>query len=256
MFNLKQFILSMALMLVVLSCDASETKLRVMAASSLTEAFNQIVQIFEAHNPDVNVHVEFAGSQRLRYQLEFGARADIFASADHRQMEPLITAELLEGSTSNFASNVLVIIARAGGPVDAIDDLSLPGVKLILAQSEVPAGEYSRQVLDNLSLGNRSFKDNVLANLVSEEPNVRNVVQKVALGEVDAGIVYRSDAITAHEKGKIDVIGIPKRSNVRAKYPIAILKSSGEKVIAKRFLDFVMSEPGQNVMADHGFRSP
>ena len=243
-------------MLVVISCDANEAKLRVMAASSLTEAFSQIVEIFEEHNPDVNVHVEFAGSQRLRYQLEFGAKADIFASADHRQMEPLITADLLDGSTSDFASNVLVLIARAGGPVDAIADLALPGVKLVLAQSEVPAGDYSRQVLNNLSLNNRSFKNNVLANLVSEEPNVRNVAQKVALGEVDAGFVYRTDVTTAHGNGNIHVIEFPKGSNVEAKYPIAVLKNSGEKALAKEFLYFVMSEAGQSVMANHGFSSP
>ena len=75
-------------MLVVISCDSDETKLRVMAASSLTEAFSQISKLFEAHNPDVKVQIEFAGSQRLRYQLEFGAKADNIASADHRQMKP------------------------------------------------------------------------------------------------------------------------------------------------------------------------
>ena len=256
MINPKQFTLAMAFMLVVISCDANETKLRVMAASSLTEAFRQIVEIFEAHNPDVKVQVEFAGSQRLRYQLEFGAKADIFASADHRQIEPLKTANLLYGSTSDFASNVLVLITRAGGPVNAIDDLASPGVKLILAQDEVPAGEYSRQVLDKLSLKNSSFKDNVLANLVSEEPNVRNVTQKVALGEVDAGIVYKTDVGTVHGTGNIHVIEFPKGSNVGAKYPIAVLKNSDEKVLAKEFLNFVISEQGQSVLADHGFSSP
>ena len=256
MFNPKQFILVLTFMLGVISCDANETKLRVMAASSLTESFSQIVEIFEAHNPNVNVQVQFAGSQRLRYQLEFGAKADIFASADHRQMEPLIMADLLDGSTSDFASNVLVLIARSGGPVNTIDDLSLPGVKLVLAQSEVPAGKYSRQVLNNLSLKSRAFKEDVLANLVSEEPNVRNVTQKVALGEVDAGIVYRTDVITAHGKGNIEVIEFPKGTNVGAKYPIAVIKSSVEKALANQFLDFVMSGPGQSIMADHGFSSP
>ena len=171
-------------------------------------------------------------------------------------MEPLIKADLLDGSTSDFASNVLVLIARSGGPVNAIDDLSLPGVKLVLAQSEVPAGKYSRQVLNNLSLKSRAFKEDVLANLVSEEPNVRNVTQKVALGEVDAGIVYRTDGITARGNGNIEVIEFPKGTNIGAKYPIAVIKSSVEKALAKQFLDFVMSGPGQSIMADHGFSSP
>ena len=256
MFNPKEFTLAMAFMLGLISCDANDTKLRILAASSLTEPFNQIVETFEAHNPDVNIHVEFAGSQRLRYQLEFGAKADIFASADHRQMAPLITADMLDGPTSDFASNILVLIARAGGPVNAIDDLALPGVKLVLAQEEVPAGEYSRQVLNNLSLNNRSSKDYVLANIVSEEPSVRNVAQKVALGEVDAGIVYRTDVAAAHKTGNINVIEFPMGSNVRATYPIAVLKNSSEKNIAKEFLNFVISESGQSVLDDHGFSSP
>ena len=242
MFNPKEFTLAMAFMLGLISCDANDTKLRILAASSLTESFNQIAETFEAHNPDVNLHVEFAGSQRLRYQLEFGAKADIFAAADHHQMAPLLEPNVLDGPTSDFTTNVLVLISRTGGPVEAIDDPASPEVKLILAQKGVPAGEYSRQVLNNLSLNNRSFKDNVLANIVSEEPSVRNVAQKVALGEVDAGIVYRTDVAAAHKTGNINVIEFPMGSNVRATYPIAVRTNSSETHIAKEFLNFVISE--------------
>ena len=115
---------------------------------------------------------------------------------------------------------------------------------------------HRSKILNNLSLKNQPFRDNVLAILVSEEPNVRNVVQKVALGEADAGIVYRTDATTANAKGNIYVIEFPNGSDVGVKYPIAVLKDSGEKVLARKFLDFVISEPGQSIMADHGFSTP
>ena len=256
MWDLKKLTLIISLMVFVISCDDSETKLRVMAASSLTEAFNEMKEVFEAQNPDVKVQVQFAGSQRLRYQLEFGANADIFASANHLQMKPLLTANLLNGSVSEFATNTLVLITSDGSPVGEIADLAMPGVKLVLAQSNVPAGEYSRQVLKNLSHTNRSFKDEVLSNLVSEEPSVRNVAQKVTLGEVDAGIVYKTEVASAHREGNINVIELPEESNVGARYPMAVLKNSSEKRLAKEFLDFVMSESGQRVLARHGFSSP
>ena len=254
--NPKIFTLVVTVMLVIISCDDSETKLRVMAASSLTEAFNDMAEIFERQNPNINVQVQFAGSQRLRYQLEFGAKADIFASADHKQMAPLLIADLVTGSTSEFAANSLVLIASDGSPVGHITDLAAPGVTVVLAQSNVPAGEYSRQVLQNLSQKDRSFKGKVLSNLVSEESNVRNVAQKVALGEVDSGIVYKTDVTGARLEGNITVIEFPEESNIIARYPIAVLKNSSQKDLAKEFLDFVMSEIGQSILAKRGFSSP
>ena len=243
-------------MLVIISCADNQTTLKVMAASSLAEAFNDMAEVFETQNPDINVQIESAGSQRLRYQLEFGAKADIFASADHHQMEQLLIADLLNGSTFEFAANALVLITSDGSSVGSITELAAPGVTVVLAQSNVPAGEYSRQVLQNLSREHLSFKDEVLSNLVSEESNVRNVAQKVALGEVDAGIVYRTDVAAARMEGNITVIKFPEESNVSARYPIAVLKNSSQKDLAKEFLDFVMSEPGQRILTSRGFRSP
>ena len=256
MCNLTKFGLIISLMFVVVSCDDSETKLRVMAASSLTEAFNDMAEAFEEENLGVDVQLDFAGSQRLRYQLEFGAKADIFASADDLQMDPLLAAEMIDGSTSYFAANTLVLIAANGGLVGTIADLALPGVKLVLAQNSVPAGAYSRQVLINISQGSKSFKDRVLSNIVSEEPNVRSVAQKVALGEVDAGIVYRTDVRAARREGDIKVIEFPEESNVGARYPIAVLNNAPERELAEKFRNFVMSEAGQHVLASHGFSSP
>ena len=126
-------------MLVIISCADNQTTLKVMAASSLKEAFNDLAEIFEQQNPRVNVQAEFAGSQRLRYQLEFGAKADIFASADHHQMEQLLIADLLNGSTFEFAANTLVLITSDSSPVGSITELAAPGVTVVLAQSNVPA---------------------------------------------------------------------------------------------------------------------
>ena len=256
MCNSSRFVLIISLMFAVVSCDGSGPELRVMAASSLAEAFNDMAEAFEEDNLGVDVQLDFAGSQRLRYQLEFGAKADIFASADDLQMDPLLAADMIDGSTSYFASNALVLIAANGGPVGTIPDLALPGVKLVLAQNSVPAGAYSRQVLINISQGSESFKDRVLSNIVSEEPNVRSVAQKVALGEVDAGIVYRTDVRAARREGDIKVIEFPKETNVGARYPMAILKNAQERELAEMFLVFVMSEAGQHVLASHGFSSP
>jgi len=237
------------------------TALRVMAASSLTEAFEDLALAFEAENPGVTVRLDFGGSQRLRSQLEFGATADVFASADHVQMDQAVAADLVQGVPVDFASNGLVLIAIPGGRVSRLSDLAQPEVRLALAHIGVPAGSYSRQVLlnlaqdDALGLG-KEFDDDVLANLVSEEPNVRLVAQKVALGELDAGIVYKTDAANAQRTGDIIVIAIPATANVLARYPIAVLRGAPEPGLAQAFVRFVLSENGQRHLKEHGFGSP
>jgi molybdate transport system substrate-binding protein len=232
--------------------------LRVFAASSLTEAFTSIAQEFEAENPGVGIDLDFGGSQRLRSQLEFGAQADVFASADNMQMDILLVEELLYGMPVDFGTNELVVITIANGPVNELGDLAKPGVKVVLAQPSVPVGAYSRQVLANLSAGGFGvqFKSQVLGNLVSEEANVRFVSQKVALGEVDAGIVYQTDVATTRKIGAINTIPIPKAFNIKARYPIAVLNTTRNTELTQSFVRFVLSETGQNLLADQGFSSP
>ena len=201
-------LLLMALFLTVTCGGDSGATLRVLAASSLTEAFKDVARAFEADNPSVTVSLDFGGSQRLRSQLEFGAKADVFASADRVQMDQAVAAGLTRGAPVDFASNTLVIIAIPEGQVSRLSDLARPGVRLALAHAGVPVGLYSRQVLRNLAqdgaLGLGSgFDDDVLVNLVSEEPNVRLVAQKLALGELDAGIVYQTDVPVAQTARKI-----------------------------------------------------
>ena len=250
------------LLLLAVSCaGGGDTTLRVMAASSLTEAFEDMATAFGSQNPHVSVKLDFGGSQRLRSQLEFGAKADVFASADQLQMELLFAADLLYGEHSDIAVNTLALIAVKDGPVRTIADIALPGVRLILAQGAVPAGSYSRQLLANLSEDDESelsgsFAEDVLSNLVSEEPNVRNVAQKVALGEVDAGIVYQTDVLVAQAEGDVRSVPIPAELNVGARYPIAVMEDSSEKELAQAFVAFVLSKTGQDILGDHGFSSP
>ena len=254
-------LLLVALLLAAACGGDGGATLRVMAASSLTEAFKDVALAFEAENPGVMVSLDFGGSQRLRSQLEFGARADVFASADRVQMDQAVAAGLIQGAPVDFASNTLVVIATQEGRLGRLADLAQPGVRLALAHAGVPVGSYSRQLLQNLAqdsalgLGTR-FDDDVLANLVSEEQNVRLVAQKVALGELDAGIVYQTDVPVARTAGEIRIIPIPSTANVSVRYPIAVLRDAPDAGLAQAFVRFVLSEAGQRHLKNRGFGSP
>lgn len=231
--------------------------LNIFAAASLTDAFTEIGRNFEAANPGVTVTFNFAGSQALRTQIEEGAPADIFASANEAEMDTLVTGSLVMQDTPRvFLRNKLVVILPADNPAGlaTLEDLAKPGIKLVLAAEEVPVGKYSRQALDamNDQFG-ADFKDKVLANVVSNEDNVKQVVAKVQLGEADAGIVYTSDAVAAPE---LKTIEIPAELNVIASYPIAPLAKSENIDVAKAFCDYVLSAEGQSVLVKWGFAPP
>lgn len=236
------------------SAETEPRILIVFAAASLTDAFTEIGENFQTANPNVTVTFNFAGSQALRTQLEEGAPADIFASANKTQMDAVIAASLItEGTQQNFLTNKLVVILPADNPagLSKLEDLANPGIKLVLAAEEVPVGNFARQALDlmNASFGT-DFKDKVLANVVSNEDNVKQVVTKVQLGEVDAGIVYTSDAVAAPE---LQTIEIPSELNVVAKYPIAPLLNSEHADVAQAFIDYVLSDEGQAILEKWGF---
>ena len=251
------------LLFMIVACGGNGTSLRVFAASSLTGAFNDIALAFEAENPGIRVKLDFGGSQRMRSQLEFGAKADVFASADTIQMDALVEQGLVARSPVDFALNSLVVLSMGKGLVNEIADLARPGVKVVLANDVVPVGSYSIQVLKNLSrdpiygLG-IEFKDNVLANRVSGEPNVGNLFQKVVLGEVDAGIVYETDTARSLDARPKDIffISIPDAANVSARYPIAVLEDAPEPELAQLFVQFVLSNAGQTLLHGYGFSSP
>jgi molybdate transport system substrate-binding protein len=242
----------------ITSTETAETvTLNVFAASSLTDAFIEIGKNFEAANSGVTVTFNFAGSQSLRTQIEEGAPADVFASASAREMDAAVTEKfVMEGTPQIFLNNKLVVILPADNPagLETLEDLANPGVKIVLAAEEVPVGNYARQALDlmNGSFGT-DFKDKVLANVVSNEDNVKQVVSKIQLGEADAGIAYVSDIAALTD---LKTIEIPTALNVIAKYPIAPLAASENAKLAQVFMDYVLSMEGQAVLQKWGFAPP
>ena len=231
--------------------------LNVFAAASLTDAFTEIGRNFEVAHPGVTVTFNFAGSQALRTQIEEGAPVDVFASANKTEMEKLLADSFVaQDSAQTFLNNKLVMILPSNNPasLEKLEDLAQPGIKLVFAAEAVPVGKYTRQSLElmNGQFGT-DFKDKVLANVVSNEDNVRQVVAKVQLGEADAGIVYTSDAVAAPD---LMTVEIPPELNVVAEYPIARLTQSTNPELADTFIAFVLSDEGQAILQKWGFVSP
>lgn len=235
--------------------QAQET-LTVFAAASLTDAFSEIGQRFEAAHPGVRVEFNFAGSQALATQIEQGARADVFASADQRWMQHAGQHGLLAAEPRTFARNRLVVVVPRSNPgsVTRVQDLARPGLKLVLAGTQVPAGAYSREAIRRLAAQAgfpAQYEQQVLANLVSEEENVKAVLAKVQLGEADAGIVYRTD-VTPSAAFQVTMLDIPDTANPIAEYPIAPV-AGGSPEQANAFITFVLSPAGQEILAAKGF---
>ncbi|MBI5034233.1 MAG: molybdate ABC transporter substrate-binding protein [Chloroflexi bacterium] len=230
--------------------------LTVFAAASLTTPFTEIGKAFEKTNPGTKVMFNFAGSQSLRTQIEQGAKADVFASADNNNLNPLKTQGLVVGDAPIFTRNRLVVIMPKNNPagIKSLQGLAQAGLKLDIADTSVPVGNYTLQVLDKLSADasyGADFKTRVLARVVSKENDVKQVVSKVALGEADAGVVYTTDAQATIDK--LATIDIPTQYNVIALYPIAVLKSSTNVSLAQTFVDYVLSADGQSILAKAGF---
>jgi len=239
----------------VASPSAPETRtLNVFAAASLTDAFTEIGKSFEAANPGVDVTFNFAGSQALRTQIEEGAPADIFASANKTEIDRLLAeAFVAQGTPQVFVSNKLVVILPPNNhpAITKLEELANPGIKLVLAAEEVPVGKYARQALEQMnSQYGTDFGKKVLANVVSNEDNVKQVVAKVQLGEADAGIVYTSDAVAAPE---LKALEIPAESNVIAQYPIAVLTKSANAELAEAFITYVLSPESDAILQEWGF---
>jgi molybdate transport system substrate-binding protein len=238
------------------SANLLSGELIVFAASSLTDAFNEMAAAFQTQYPDINVVFNFAGTPTLRTQLEQGAEADVFASANEPQMELALQSEVVEGTPTAFATNRLVVVTPAGREsVQILSDLEKPGVKIVLALPDVPVGEYSRQSLQQMDASGEfpaGFASPVLSNVVSEETNVRQVLAKVALGEADAGIAYRTD-VTPDVMDKVRTIDIPDEFNVLAVYLIAQVKDAPNAAGATAFIEFVLSAESQDILAQHGF---
>jgi molybdate transport system substrate-binding protein len=268
---LSVFLLSVVLCTLLLACGGTATPagstptptstvapitLNVFAAASLTESFKQIASTYHQMHPTITIKPNYNGSQILEQQIANAAPCDVFASADLTNRQKASDAGLVNASQV-FVKNRLVVIIPVGNPghITSLKDLARRGVKIDLEASTVPAGKYSRQALDNLSKSadyGSGYKSAVLANVVSQEDNVKAVVQKVQLGEADAGFVYRTD-VTAAVASKLTVIDIPDPYNVIAQYPIAVVKSSLHASDAQAFVDFVLSKAGQDIMKKYNF---
>ena len=235
------------------STDAGKAReLTVFAAASLRDVFGKLGQAFEQTHPGVRVRFNFAGSQELRLQMEQGAPADVFASADLKQFEVARGGGLV-GAPKIFATNEPVIVVPRSNParVTSLADLARAS-RVVIGTPEVPIGSYTVQILDNARVPyGADFRSRVEARVVSRELNVRQILSKVALGEADAGIVYRSDARAA--KDTVQVIEIPPALNVVAQYPIGGTLRAPSPDLAKEWVDLVTGPAGHASLSEFGF---
>jgi len=232
------------------------TTLNVFAAASLKESFNVIAAKYTRAHPNITIKLNFAGSQILEQQIASGAPADVFASADQTTMQKAVDAGLV-GNSQVFVKNRLTVIIPAANPgnINTLKDLSRKGVKIDIGAPAVPAGKYSLQVLAKMAQSSNygpAYENAVKANFVSQETDVKAVVNKVQLGEVDAGFVYVTD-VTAAVSNKIKMIDIPDNFNVIAQYPIAVTKSSAHSNDARAFVQYILSPEGQAVLQQYHF---
>ncbi len=235
------------------SLQPERETLMVLAASSLTEPFEQLAEEFERRYPHVRVRLNFAGTQQLRVLLEQGLPADVVATANALHMRALGHRGLVS-QPELFARNRLVLVVLRGNPagIGGLADLTRPH-RLVLAASSVPAGGYARQVLSNLeAYFGQDFSESVLKNLVSEESNVKSVLMKVVMGEADAGFVYATDVVAVSDDSLI-VVPIPTPANVTADYYIARVAAEANQALARDFIDFVLSPEGREVLSSYGF---
>jgi molybdate transport system substrate-binding protein len=230
----------------------SDSEVVVFQAASLKDVFARLAKQFEKDNAGAKVVTNAAGSQELRAQIEHGAAADVFASADRKHMDALV-AQRLVASPAIFACNEPVVVVRMGlePPIGTFADLPRAG-RIVVGAPEVPIGRYTSQLLRQaaMTLG-PDFPDRVQARIVSHELNVRQVLAKVTLGEADAGIVYRSDALTARDK--VRIVPIPAEANVLAQYPIAVLSAAPHPDLGRRWIDLVRSPVGAGALQEAGF---
>ncbi len=231
------------------STDAApeETTLTVFAAASLTDTFTEIASQFEAANPGVTVKLNFAGSSDLVAQIQQGAPADVFASADTTNMDKATGDGLVEGTPADFATNVLQIATPPGNPagIESLEDLTDSDVNVVVCAPEVPCGSAAVGVEEAAGIDIEP---------VSEEQSVTDVLNKVTSGEADAGLVYVTDVTGAGDA--VEGIEFPEASEVVNTYPIAALSGSADPDLAEAFAAFVTGTDGQKVLADAGFGAP
>jgi molybdate transport system substrate-binding protein len=229
------------------ACGSSgSVTISVFAAASLTASFNALGRSFQTANPGVTLKFNFAGTPTLVTQIEQGAPADVFASADTPNMDRLTADGYTTGTARVFAHNQLEIVVAPGNPkgITGLADLARSGVIYITEAPTVPAGKYALQALATAG---------VKVTPKSQETSVTAVISKIELGEADAGIVYTTDVTAAG--GKVQGVPIPDADNVIATYPLVAVKGTANPAVANAFIAYVLSAKGQSTLATFGFQA-
>jgi molybdate transport system substrate-binding protein len=219
----------------------------VFAGSSLTDAFKKAGDQLKLKSPAAQYVFNFGSSSTLATQIVNGAPADVFASADDTNMQKIVAAKLNDSAPAIFLTNRLQIAVAAGNPqqIAGLADLAKPGLIVVLAAPTVPAGKYALEALQ---------KAGVTVRAASQEVDVRAVLNKVTLGEADAGIVYVTDVKSAGVR--VTGVDIPEQHQVIARYPIAVVKGSKNPRLAMAYIDYLLSDEGQQLLAEFGFSRP
>jgi len=219
----------------------------VFAASSLTDAFGRVGDELTSRYPGTRVTFNFGSSSTLATQIVNGAPADVFASADDVNLRKVAHAGLVEGSASVFATNRLQIAVAPGNPkrITSLADLARPDLVVVLAAPSVPAGAYALEALG---------KAGVTLIPASQELDVRAVLNKVALGEADGGIVYVTDVMSAARR--VTGVDIPEGQQVVARYPVATIRDSRNQHLSSLFVEFLLGSDGQRALDSFGFSRP
>ncbi|MCX6398930.1 MAG: molybdate ABC transporter substrate-binding protein [Propionibacteriales bacterium] len=243
-------LLPLLLVLPLTACGGTEddsSTLTVFAAASLTKTFEQLEQQYEDEHPGVDVKLSFAGSSDLVAQIADGAEADVFASADDKNMDKLVDADLAAGDPSEFATNTLIIAVPPGNPagVKTLADLTRADLQLVVCAPEVPCGSAAATVAEGAGL---EFAP------VSEEQSVTDVLAKVEAGEADAGLVYVTDVKGAGDK--VEGIAFPEAATVLNHYPVVAVEGTDDADLAQAWIDLLLSTEGQQVFTDAGFGPP
>jgi molybdate transport system substrate-binding protein len=238
--------------------SAKPVGLTVYGAASLKGALDKVKTTYEAEHPGTTLTVSTDSSSALETQIEQGAPADVFLSADAANPTKLVEGGFASGDPVAFAGNKLTIIVPKDNPagIESPKDLVKPGIKIIAAGDAVPITKYAGQLVQNLAAVSgypTDFAAKYAANVVSKEDNVKSVVGKIGMGEGDAGIVYVTDAAASD---KVDAVGVPGEANVPATYTGVVVKASLNQDAAKAFLDWFAGVDGQAILAKFGFLAP
>jgi molybdate transport system substrate-binding protein len=240
------------------SPSVAAVDLTVFAAASLTGVMDRAKAAYEAANPGTTITVSPDSSAALATQIQQGAPADVFLSADTKNPQVLVDGGFVSGKPVVFAANRLTIIVPGDNPAGIVTpkDLAKPGLKVVAAGDEVPITKYAEQLVANLAEEPgypADFAADYSKNVVSQEDNVKGIVAKIELGEGDAGIVYVTDATAS---GKVGTVAVPDGTNVPATYAGVVVKASPNQDAATAFLDWFAGPDGQAILSDFGFLPP